>query len=99
MSNISIWPIEGSLSDDTTLDQSGPGSDGDKGVLRFPIWLFSVISRTLVREVLPLYRDNVGVFYSLSQVGHIKPEETCCNLDSREKPAVKTGIKTSQEDQ
>ena len=46
------------LSGATTPDQSGPGSDGNEGVLRIPpklqhcwnltIRLFSVISRTLV---------------------------------------------------
>ena len=31
----SIWPIERTLSGATTLGQSGPGSDGNVGVLRF----------------------------------------------------------------
>ena len=35
----------------------------------FTIWLFSVITRTLVEEVLPLCRNAVGVFYSSSQLG------------------------------
>ena len=32
----SIWPIDRILSDATTLGQSGPGSDGNKGVLSIP---------------------------------------------------------------
>ena len=32
----SIWPIDWTLSDDTTLIQSGLGSNGNKGVLRIP---------------------------------------------------------------
>ena len=32
----SIWPIDRALSGATTLGQSGPGSDGNKGVLRIP---------------------------------------------------------------
>ena len=30
----SIWPTDRTLSGATTLDQSGPGSDGNEGVLR-----------------------------------------------------------------
>ena len=33
MSNSSIWPIDRSLSDANTPGQSGPGSDGNEGVL------------------------------------------------------------------
>ena len=31
-----IWPIDWTLSGATTPDQSGPGSDGNEGVLRIP---------------------------------------------------------------
>ena len=34
MSNSSIWPIDRTLSGAITPGQSGPGSDGNKGVLR-----------------------------------------------------------------
>ena len=34
MSNSSIWPIDRTLSGATTPGQSGPGSDGNEGVLR-----------------------------------------------------------------
>ena len=32
----SIWPIDRTLSDATTLGHSGPGSDGNEGVLQIP---------------------------------------------------------------
>ena len=32
----SIWPIDRTLSGATTPGQSGPGSDGNEGVLRIP---------------------------------------------------------------
>ena len=70
-----VWPI------DRTLGQSGYGSNGKwKGTLHSPklqyywnltIRLFSVISRTLVRGVLPLCREAVGVLYSPSQMGKL----------------------------
>ena len=69
----SIWPIDRTLSGDTTPSQSGPGSDGNEGVLNIPqsssITGDSpsdclVTFRTLVKGVLPLYREAVHVFYS-----------------------------------
>ena len=36
MSDDSIWPIDGTLSGATTLGQSGPGSNGNEGVLHIP---------------------------------------------------------------
>ena len=36
MSKSFIWPLDRIPSNDTTLSQSGPGSDGNKGVLRIP---------------------------------------------------------------
>ena len=36
MSNSSIWPIDRSLLGTTTMGQSGPGSNGNKGVLFIP---------------------------------------------------------------
>ena len=36
MSNTSIWLINRTLSGTTTKSQSGPGSDGNKGVLSIP---------------------------------------------------------------
>ena len=60
----SLWPIESTLSGASTPGQSGPGCDWNKGVLCMPgsltFRLVSVISRTLVREVLLLCRDAVS---------------------------------------
>ena len=36
MSNSSIWPIDRTLSGATTPGQSGPGSNGNEGVLHIP---------------------------------------------------------------
>ena len=65
----SIWPIDRTLSGVTTPSQSGPGSDGNEGILCIPqssnitinltIRLFSVISRILVEGSLtPLQRSS-----------------------------------------
>ena len=76
----SIRPINKILSGATTLGQSGPGSDGNEGVLRIPqssmnycnltIRSFRVICRTLVERVLPLWRDVVSVFCSPNQLSN-----------------------------
>ena len=34
MPNSSIWPIDKTISGTTTTGQSGPGSDGNEGLLR-----------------------------------------------------------------
>ena len=51
-SNSSIWPIDRTLSDATTLVQSEPRSKGNEGILQVPlrssIRFISVVSRTLV---------------------------------------------------
>ena len=72
------------LSGATIPGQSGPGSNGNEGVLHIPqsssitwnltIRLFSVIPRTLVGEggFLPLCRGAIGVFYSPSRLGNIR---------------------------
>ena len=36
MSNCSIWPIDRILSGAINLDQTGPGNDGNEGVLHIP---------------------------------------------------------------
>ena len=76
---ISIWRIDRALSDATTLGQSGPGSDGNKGVLRIP--QSSSITGTSLSDCLEWYpghllvgvlllcREAAGVFYSYSQLG------------------------------
>ena len=59
------------------------GSMAMKGYSAFPkpqrqwnltIRLFSVITKTLVREILPLCRGAVNVFYSLNQLGKLRFE-------------------------
>ena len=79
MSNSSIWPIDRTLSSTTSPGQSGPGSEDNEGVFHVPqssriigaspFWLYSVISKTLVGEVLSLCRDADGVFYSPQPTG------------------------------
>ena len=34
--DISVWPIDGTLTGTTTLGQGGPGSNGNEGVLHIP---------------------------------------------------------------
>ena len=78
LSNSSIWPIEGTLTGTTTLDQSEPGNNGNEEVLHIPqnfrteaspIRWFSLMPRTLIgRGVLSFCRDVVDVFYSPSQL-------------------------------
>ena len=76
MWNSSIWPIDSSLSGAITLSRK-LDSKTMKGYSTFPkspvllesIRLFRVISGHLLwREVLPLCRDTIGLFYSSSQL-------------------------------
>ena len=73
-----IWPRDKTLSGATTLGQSGPGSDGNEGVIHIsqsssitgaspPDYLVSYSGHSLWRSYL--CRDAVGVFYSSSQLG------------------------------
>ena len=76
----SMRPIDMTLSGATTLGQSGPGSDSNEELLRIPkrsssywnltINLFCVLIRILVRRVLLLCIDAVGVFYNPSRPGN-----------------------------
>ena len=70
------------LSSATTPDQSGPGSDYNKGVLRIPQsssitetfpsdCLVSYI-RTIIGRVLPLCWEAVGVLYSPYRLGYFQ---------------------------
>ena len=73
----SIWPIERTLSGATTPGQSSPGSNGNEGALHIPqrfkaessLSWFNVIFRTLVVGIIPLYRNAVSLFLSLSWPG------------------------------
>ena len=49
MSNSTIWPIDRSLLGIATLSQSGPGSNGNEGVLLIP---------------QTYSKDSVGEFYN-----------------------------------
>ena len=77
MSNSSICPIDRTLSGATTPGQSGPGSDGNEGVLHIPQ---SSKTGASLPDGLMLYpgqlsdesyscRDAVSVFYSPCQLG------------------------------
>ena len=71
-------PIDRTLSDATTWDQSGPGSNGNKGVLHIPQIsktgasqlndLMSFPERSLVVGSLTPMQNAVGVFYSPSRL-------------------------------
>ena len=78
------------LSGTTTPGQSGPASNGNKGVLRIPRspsitvtspsdCLVSYLGHSL-GGVLPLYRGAVGVFYTPSQQGNPKHEVNSLNI-------------------
>ena len=78
MVNSSTWPIDRILSGATSLDQSGPGGDGNEGVLHIPpcssiTWatqsdcLVSYQGHSLV-GYLSLCWQAVSVFYSSSQL-------------------------------
>ena len=76
MSNISIQPIDRTLSGATTPGQSGPESDGYEGVIR--ISQTSIITETSTSACIASYLGHslecscssaVGVFYSPSWLG------------------------------
>ena len=81
----------GPLSGATTLGQSGPGSDGNKGVIR--ILQSSSIAGTSPSDcwggVLLLYREAVGVFYSPSQRGKVKLDSEAWIQKLKKKKNVK----------
>ena len=81
----SIWLINRTLSDATTPNQSGPGSEGNEGVLRIPqnssitgtssLDFFVQYPGHSLGVVLPLCRGAVVVFYSLKRLARFK--ESC----------------------
>ena len=87
MSNY-IWPIDRALSGATTLGQSGPGSNGNEGILYIPQissitgvspsnCLVSYTGHSLEGWFLPLCRDAVGVSYpSWLGYSHLKQVNT-----------------------
>ena len=56
MSNSSIWPIDRTLSGATTLGQSGPGSNGNEGLLHIP--QISSITVALLLECFVSYLEH-----------------------------------------
>ena len=88
----SIQPVDRALSSATTPGQSGPGSDGNEGVLCIP--QSSSIAGTspsdclvsyqghslLVVGVLSLCREAVGVFYSPSWLGKVAISEANASM-------------------
>ena len=63
----SIWLLDRSLSGATTPSQSGPGSDGNKGVLRIP--QSSSITGTSLSDCLVSYLEHLlSVVYPSAEV-------------------------------
>ena len=89
----SIWPLYRTLSDATTPCKSGPGSDGNKEVLR--ISKSSSTNGTLPSdrlvaypghssvEFLPLCRDAVGVFYRNRRLGSVYSEAEFKGIEAK----------------
>ena len=71
MSNISVWPIDRSLSCSINPGQSGPRSDGNEGVPRASPSDCLMSVQDIHLGVLPICWDAVGLFYSPSQLGYI----------------------------
>ena len=76
----SIEPINRALSGATTPGQTGPGSDGNEGVFRIPRNSstagnspsdYLVSYQDTRKEVLPLCRGAVSVFFSPSRLGKV----------------------------
>ena len=74
MSNSSIWPIDRTISGAITPSQSGPGSNGNEGVLCIP--QSSILLKPQNQIVLYHIQDTYpsaerDVFCSPSQLGHV----------------------------
>ena len=83
----SIWLIDRTLSGATTLGQSGPGSDGNEGILHIP-QSFSITGVSpsdclesypghLLEGVLLFCKEAVSVFYCPSRHGQLR---SVCDL-------------------
>ena len=74
------WPVDRTLSGATTLGQSGPGSDGNEGVLL--ISQSSSITGTTPSDCLVSYPgDAIGVFYRPSRLGQLKEKSNFISVD------------------
>ena len=70
----SIWPIDRTLSGATTLGQSGPGSDGNEGVLHIP--QSSNITGASPSDFLVSYRGHSsGEFYPSAEKQSAPPAD------------------------
>ena len=58
----SIWPIDRTLSGATTPGQSGPGSDGNEGVLHIPV--YSTAPADWVTDFFVLWHINLCGFFN-----------------------------------
>ena len=82
----SIWPIDRTLSGATTLGQSGPGNDGNKGVLY--ILQSSSITGALQADCLVLYLGHLlGESYPSAEMQSVYSAAsadwaTVCHRDS-----------------
>ena len=99
--NRSIWPIDVTQIGTTTPGQSGPGNNGYEGVLYIPQnslleldhqMQFSVISRTLVRGILLLCKDAIGIFYSPIRLGCQDSMCYCCKSIENDHYSLQTLI-------
>ena len=79
MSNSSIWPIDRTPSDVTTLGQSGPGSNGNEGASPSDC-LVSYPGHSL-GDFLPYSRDAVDVFFSPNWLGYLLNEPRNLNYN------------------
>ena len=93
MSNSSIWFIDKTLSGATTLDQSGPGSNVNEGVLHFPQgssitgaspsdYLISYTGLSCCVEVIAFCSDAVGVFCMLIRLSNPTVSKNLQNISN-----------------
>ena len=74
MSNSSIWPIDWTISGDTTQRQSWPGSDSDGGMLRVP--QSSSVTEASPSDCLVLYLVySLGESYPIAKMQSVYSTE------------------------
>ena len=85
----SIWPIDWTLSGATTLGQSRPGSDGNKGVLRIPL-----SSSVTGASLSDYFMSNVGhsleesyPFAGMQSVYSVAATDWACQMNITEYPS------------
>ena len=87
MSNSFIWPIDRTLSGATTPGQSGPGSDGNEGVLRIP----QSISITVVSpsDCLMSYPEHLMGSYPSAEMQSVYSIPPATGLETHLYPAFR----------